>query len=291
MADINVNITLPPFTGDAGSGGTQGQVPAPAAGDAAANKFLNANGLWVPVDLAVAQRTGAAIAFDRAAVYNTPTAPSDATVTLDLTGAVVGTEVVAYFDHASEPVWPSGITPAGQWTNGGLNIVRFLYQASGEISAAIVSDQNQGNPGVWRIIAKPLSESRLSSATPVADADLRFNCEAGSRYWVKLRILCGHASTVGYRYTLLFPTGATGIRIRGQYASLGTAPAATWTNAAIGNIDFTGTGTAHFIDLDVQFITGVNSGEFAFAWSQVTSNGSNAATTNTGSRLEWFKFA
>ena len=33
--------------GDSGSGGTKGLVPAPAAGDAAANKFLKADGTWV----------------------------------------------------------------------------------------------------------------------------------------------------------------------------------------------------------------------------------------------------
>lgn len=35
------------FVGDSGSGGTKGLVPAPAAGDAAANKFLKANGQWI----------------------------------------------------------------------------------------------------------------------------------------------------------------------------------------------------------------------------------------------------
>lgn len=35
--------------GDAGSGGTKGLVPAPAAGDAAANKFLKASGAWATV--------------------------------------------------------------------------------------------------------------------------------------------------------------------------------------------------------------------------------------------------
>jgi hypothetical protein len=34
------------FTGDSGSGGTSGLVPAPAAGDALANKFLKADGTW-----------------------------------------------------------------------------------------------------------------------------------------------------------------------------------------------------------------------------------------------------
>jgi len=38
---------LPHFTGDAGSGGLSGTVPAPAPGDAAAGKVLGASGLWV----------------------------------------------------------------------------------------------------------------------------------------------------------------------------------------------------------------------------------------------------
>jgi len=38
---------LPPFGGDAGTGGTRGVVPAPAAGDAAAGKVLGAGGVWV----------------------------------------------------------------------------------------------------------------------------------------------------------------------------------------------------------------------------------------------------
>lgn len=38
---------LPPFGGDSGSGGQQGVVPAPAAGDAAAGKVLGASGAWI----------------------------------------------------------------------------------------------------------------------------------------------------------------------------------------------------------------------------------------------------
>lgn len=37
------------FVGDSGSGGVKGAVPAPAAGDAAAHKFLKASGAWEPV--------------------------------------------------------------------------------------------------------------------------------------------------------------------------------------------------------------------------------------------------
>lgn len=42
----NLKAGLAAFVGDSGSGGTKGVVPAPAAGDAAAGKFLKANGSW-----------------------------------------------------------------------------------------------------------------------------------------------------------------------------------------------------------------------------------------------------
>lgn len=46
--DLTANRTLAisNFTGDAGSGGQSGAVPAPSAGDAAAGKFLKADGSW-----------------------------------------------------------------------------------------------------------------------------------------------------------------------------------------------------------------------------------------------------
>lgn len=39
-------LGLLPFIGDSGSGGTEGIVPAPAIGDASADKFLHADGTW-----------------------------------------------------------------------------------------------------------------------------------------------------------------------------------------------------------------------------------------------------
>lgn len=46
--DLSANRTLAisDFVGDSGAGGTKGAVPAPAAGDAAAGKFLKADGTW-----------------------------------------------------------------------------------------------------------------------------------------------------------------------------------------------------------------------------------------------------
>lgn len=46
--------TLPVFQGDSGAGGAKGVVPAPSAGDAAANKFLAASGGWMGLGLGTA---------------------------------------------------------------------------------------------------------------------------------------------------------------------------------------------------------------------------------------------
>lgn len=46
LSVATVTSMLNAFVGDSGSGGVKGLVPAPAAGDAAANKFLSASGIW-----------------------------------------------------------------------------------------------------------------------------------------------------------------------------------------------------------------------------------------------------
>ena len=43
---VNISATDPVMVGDTGAGGTAGNVPAPAAGTAAAGKFLKADGTW-----------------------------------------------------------------------------------------------------------------------------------------------------------------------------------------------------------------------------------------------------
>jgi hypothetical protein len=46
LSGLQVTAMLLAFTGDSGAGGAKGLVPAPAAGDAAANKYLSAAGIW-----------------------------------------------------------------------------------------------------------------------------------------------------------------------------------------------------------------------------------------------------
>jgi hypothetical protein len=240
----------------------------------------------------IALRTGAAIAFDRPAVYNTAATPSDATVTLDLTGAVPGTEVVAYFDHATVPTWPSGIFAVGVWTNGGLNVVRFVYISDTAISAVIGSDYNVGNAGVWRSVVKNANEDRFSTTTPAADTELRFPVAANKRYIVKGWIYGAFQSSAGVKYNISIPTGAVGWRYAPIHATeAGTAPVNTPQQAKGSDMSYTHTSTVGIVSLkfDFRFTNGVNNGEWTFDWSQVNSSASNYARINMASWIEYYE--
>lgn len=53
LTGTQATTLLDTVVGDSGSGGTKGLVPAPAAGDAAANKYLKADGTWSTVSAGV----------------------------------------------------------------------------------------------------------------------------------------------------------------------------------------------------------------------------------------------
>lgn len=82
---------LSAVVGDGGAGGTKGLVPAPAAGDAAANKFLKADGGWA-TPAGSGDVAGPASATDNAAArYDSTTGKliqSSALIIADTTGAI-----------------------------------------------------------------------------------------------------------------------------------------------------------------------------------------------------------
>lgn len=79
------------FTGDSGSGGVKGLVPAPASGDAAASKFLSADGSW-NVPSGAGDVTGPASSTDNAAArfdgVGGKTLQNSALIIADTTGAL-----------------------------------------------------------------------------------------------------------------------------------------------------------------------------------------------------------
>ncbi|MBI4723861.1 MAG: hypothetical protein HY765_02285 [Rhodomicrobium sp.] len=179
-ADLSgVPATNSPFTGDAGSGGASGLVPAPAAGDTVANKFLSASGAWVvppgssssaatnltasetatTVSIASSSGTGATIpaatsslagvldAARAAKIDGKPSIPSDSDF-VGATGSSGGT-------HGLVPAPAAGqealfLRADGTWAGGSL--------------AQVNSDWN-ATSGVAQILNKP---SAFTGATAIA---------------------------------------------------------------------------------------------------------------------------
>ena len=65
ITTVTATAMLPAFIGDSGAGGVKGLVPAPATGDAAASKFLSANGLWTAVTTTASTAVGGDIVFQQ----------------------------------------------------------------------------------------------------------------------------------------------------------------------------------------------------------------------------------
>lgn len=236
----------------------------------------------INITMSVEQRSGAALEFDRVAVYNTPTTPSSATVTLDTTGAVVGVELVCYFNHGSEPTWPAGITAVGLWNNGGLNIVRMTYQSPTEISAVITSEAIVANTG-WTTVRKVTSTTRSSTSTLAVDPVLFFPMAANTKYLVRGHIFLSTNPTPNFKYRFSGPAAPTALRIRRTHTMVtpGTAPANTIVLAydTADQVFLVGVSQLMTIEFEAYIDNGANAGNFEFLWAQNTSNAANTVVT------------
>lgn len=96
LTGTQATVILDAMVGDSGSGGTKGLAPAPAAGDAAANKFLHADGTYkVPTGNGISGSTGSTDnALLRADGTGGSTAQASA-ITVDDNGAITVPEIAA----------------------------------------------------------------------------------------------------------------------------------------------------------------------------------------------------
>lgn len=113
------------FTGDSGSGGLEGLVPAPAAGDSAAGKFLKANGQWAAVS---ASNLGSANLTSNAAVRSYTLAGTASTDYLDFLSG--GGSPSSFFRLQGDKIITFG--------NSAAPIKRNLYYMSSAASSEFV---------------------------------------------------------------------------------------------------------------------------------------------------------
>lgn len=234
----------------------------------------------INVAMGVEERTGAALTFERVAVYNTPSAPSSASVTVDTTDAVVGVELVCYFNHGAEPTWPAGITAVGTWNNSALNVVRFVYQSPTEISAVIANDTTSAGAS-WTLVRKMSSTVKNSDAVLAVDPVLKFPMLANTTYLIRGQINAFTNATPDLKYRFTGPASPTVVRIVRTHAigGGGSAPA-NGIAAAYDSADvvFLATGAqAISIAFEAYVENGANAGDFEFQWAQNTSNAANTS--------------
>jgi hypothetical protein len=127
---------IPALVGDTGSGGTKGAAPAPAAGDAAAGKFLKADGTWAAV-AGAAGGTVTSVALTVPAELSVSGSPITASGTLAVTKA----------NQSANQVY------AGP-TSGGAAAPAFRALVAGDIPAQpyIVAGFYPGVPGTSQLI-------------------------------------------------------------------------------------------------------------------------------------------
>lgn len=116
-----------PFTGDAGAGGTQGDVPAPAAGDFALNKYLSAGGSWRTINQDEISPGFSIASF-------TKTAP-DPGVTLYRRGATL-TGITAAATYVSGPPTAASISNILTGSVGGGDVNPTAWTFSAPFAAA-----------------------------------------------------------------------------------------------------------------------------------------------------------
>lgn len=129
IANLHKNMTA--FTGDSGSGGAKGIVPAPTSGDAAANKFLKSDGTWAVVNAGKGR-----VEFLAAVPPTTSGAPLNV-----LAGASSPAEQFPYYEFVNGSVtYRDFLCRLVGYNSGGLTLDFQVMRTSGGAAATYIFD-------------------------------------------------------------------------------------------------------------------------------------------------------
>lgn len=132
---------------------------------------------------------------------------------------------------------------------------------------------------------KPLQQSKASTTTPTADADLWVLVEANSKYFVEVFAIVSGITTADFRTNWAAPSGSSGNRTvfgpgsgSGDNANADGISVRDGTHPFGTSIDYSlvrnASGIASAIGIQEYgtITTGVSAGQITFQWSQVFSN-------------------
>jgi hypothetical protein len=199
-----LTASLAAFTGDSGSGGVKGLVPAPAAGDAAAGKFLKADGTFsIPastdVAAAIHAATGKTTPVDADEIGIVDSAASN--VLKKVTWANVKATLKSYFDTiyqagAQALTDIAGLSPSnndflqrktGAWTN------RTPTQVTADLLAFVGDSGFGGTKGLV-----PAPSSGDAAANKFLKADGTFAVAGGALTLVSSQTVSSNVSAVTF---------------------------------------------------------------------------------------------
>lgn len=167
MTGAQATALLSDVVGDSGSGGTKGLVPAPASGDAAASKYLKADGTWAAVSA-----TGMVQAYYSATVTPTAGSPNVSAVdtvnelaTITTHGLSSGQQIIAVTNAIG------GLTNNRAYYVNVANANQVSFHLTYEDGLAGTSKINltSNTAMTWRrFVFSGASSSNMSSVQPVA---------------------------------------------------------------------------------------------------------------------------
>lgn len=168
------------FVGDSGAGGTKGLVPAPAAGDAAANRFLKADGTWA----APSVTAGVSTAGDTATIDHTVSAGN---LTSTIVAGSVGTTQLSNLGVTAAKIAAATITNAqiAASTILGSNIAAATITAANIANATITATQlAAGAVTAPAVAANAIDYNKINATGLGALRYLRVNATSNGLEWV-----------------------------------------------------------------------------------------------------------
>jgi Protein of unknown function (DUF2793) len=225
------------FTGDAGSGGTTGYVPAPASGDTALNKFLSASGSWARPTVSTSGDVQiTAIANNHTLIWNVATSKwinaalsnyTKVSELLDVNGVAVPTNSQVLAWNTSINKWTPTTFPGGVTVLSALSDVNFTSLANGSVLT-------YNSTTLRWVDAPPPAAAAVSSlsdaaiASPINGQGLIYNSSTGK--WANATLPTGVT-------TLALMTDVALSSLSNKHALMYDAAALKWTNRIVTTTD------------------------------------------------------